>query len=111
MANQGGNAVATVADVDARPPIQAGNTEFVVRTIAPFGDPEKVLKLGGAVTGSHAAEMDRLLAASQDVFAWSAKDLKGVPPEVAMHSLNIDPHVNPITQKKRKMSPEKAEAA
>ena len=109
--NQGGNAVTTIADVDARPSIQAGNTEFVVRTIAPFENPEKVLRLGGAVTGSHAEELDRLLAASQDVFAWSAKDLKGVPPEVAMHSLNIDPHINPMTQKKRKMSFEKAEAA
>ena len=67
--NQGGNAVATIADVDARPPVQAGNTEFVVRTIAPFGNPEKVLRLGGAVTGSHAIELDKLLAASQDVFA------------------------------------------
>ena len=47
MANQVGNAAAAVADIDARPPIQAGNTEFVVRTITPFGSPEKVLKLGG----------------------------------------------------------------
>ena len=56
MANQVGNAAAAVADVDARPPIQAGNAEFVVRTITPFGSPEKVLKLGGAVTGSHAGK-------------------------------------------------------
>ena len=32
--------VVEVADVDARPSIPAGNAEFVVRTIAPFGNPE-----------------------------------------------------------------------
>ncbi len=101
----------SAADVDARPPVHMAGTEFVIRTIAPFGYPDKVLKIGGAVTGCGAMEMDQLLSNSQDIFAWSARDLKGVPPEIAMHSLNIDPHVQPVTQRRRKMSPEKAKAA
>ena len=41
-----------------------------------------------------------------DVFAWSHKDMPGIAPEHAMHSLNLDPAFPPVHQKQRKFAPE-----
>ena len=80
-------------------------------------DPEKVhfdpskLELY-VLVGTNLSLMDRdklvaLLTKFRDVFAWSVSEA----PEVcsACHSLNIFPVVKPITQKRRKLAPERVE--
>lgn len=47
------------------------------------------------------------LRKNADVFAFLSVDLTGVDPDVALHSLNIDPTVRPIKQKLRQFGPEK----
>lgn len=41
------------------------------------------------------------------VFAWSYKDIPGVDPETAVHSLNVDPKYPPVRQKKRRFAAER----
>ena len=39
------------------------------------------------------------------VFAWSYKDLKGVPPEVCEHHIHLEEGVKPICQRQRRLNP------
>uniref|UniRef100_A0A2N9GMT9 Uncharacterized protein n=1 Tax=Fagus sylvatica TaxID=28930 RepID=A0A2N9GMT9_FAGSY len=50
-----------------------------------------------------------LLMGYRDVFAWSVYEAPGVSPDLACHSLNISGDAKPISQKRRKLAPERAE--
>ena len=50
------------------------------------------------------------MKANADIFAWSAADMSGIPPEIITHRLNIDPTMRPVKQKKRSFAPEKQKA-
>lgn len=41
------------------------------------------------------------------MFAWKPSDLTGVSPKVAIHSLNVNPNVKPVKQKRRHFGAEK----
>jgi hypothetical protein len=41
-------------------------------------------------------EVEHLLKEFKDVFAWTYKDLKGIPPELAQHRIELDTTV-PLT--------------
>jgi len=45
------------------------------------------------------------------MFAWSAAIMPRIDPSVACHQLTVNPSVSAITQRRRKQSPEKSEAA
>jgi len=47
---------------------------------------------------------------NQDVFAWSASDLRGVSCDIIEHKVDIDPKVRPKKQKLRKMADDKVTA-
>ena len=49
-------------------------------------------------------------AKNQDVFAWSASDLRGVSRDIIQHRLDINPNIKPKKQKLRKMADEKVAA-
>ena len=51
--------------------------------------------------------MTLFLRENSDVFAWSVAEMPGIPPSVIFHSLNVNPLVRPIKQKKRKLGPER----
>jgi hypothetical protein len=38
-------------------------------------------------------------------FAWSYKDLKGVPPEVCEHHINLEENAKPVRQRQRRLNP------
>src|SRR4051812_42154632 len=42
-----------------------------------------------------------------DIFAWQPADMKGVPSELSVHSLNIDPKCKPVKQPLRRFGDEK----
>jgi hypothetical protein len=50
-----------------------------------------------------------LLTEFREVFAWSVYEAPGVCSSLACHSLNIFPEAKPVTQKRRKLAPERAE--
>jgi hypothetical protein len=67
------------------------------------------------VIGSHLSpeedkELVQLLNKNKDVFAWLAKDLKGVDRDIIEHTLETDEKVTPKKQKLRKMFEENVKA-
>ncbi|MCI55835.1 hypothetical protein A2U01_0077086, partial [Trifolium medium] len=51
------------------------------------------------------------LKENADMFAWHATEMPGFDPDVACHQLTIDPSASVVVQRRRRQSPEKAEAA
>jgi hypothetical protein len=56
-------------------------------------------------------ELLDVLQKNQDIFAWSATDLRGVSRDIIEHSLDTDPRMRPKKQRQRKMSEERTLAA
>ncbi|GJT07492.1 hypothetical protein Tco_0841954 [Tanacetum coccineum] len=52
-------------------------------------------------------ELQKLLRANLDIFAWSPSDMTGIPRELAKHKLNIHPRTFPVRQKKRVLAKER----
>ena len=40
-----------------------------------------------------------------DVFAWTYKDLKGIPPNVCEHLIILEPNTKPVRQRQYRMNP------
>ncbi|KAI3463696.1 hypothetical protein Pfo_020359 [Paulownia fortunei] len=72
-----------------------------------YGNPSKTTKIGTGL----APEVDEHLSTflRHDVFAWSMEELVGIPPELALHQLNVNPVMKPIKQKKRSFGPERSQ--
>ena len=60
-----------------------------------------VVMVSSELTPEESAELQETLRCNADVFAWSAKDMPGVNPEVITHRLNVDPTYRPVKQKRR----------
>lgn len=45
-------------------------------------------------------QLVNLLQINKDFFAYTLSDMPGVDPSIAQHSLNVDPNIKPIKQKK-----------
>ncbi|GAU50523.1 hypothetical protein TSUD_177730 [Trifolium subterraneum] len=88
-------------------PIPDGEFELV-----PLGeDPTKGVKIGADLPDLVKRQLKACLRENAELFAWSAAEMPGIDPEVACHQLTIDPRVSVVVQRRRKQSPEKAEAA
>jgi len=44
------------------------------------------------------------LKINADCFAWSHEDMTGIPMEIAVYKLSLDPRVPPVRQKKRRIA-------
>ena len=42
---------------------------------------------------------------TKDVFAWTYKDLEGVPPEICQHQIVLEPNAKPVRQRQYRMNP------
>jgi len=73
-------------------------------------DPNRVLNVGSQLSVKVRTELILFLKANLDVFAWSHADMCGISPEIAVHTLNIDPTFTPIKQKRRTQGPERSAA-
>ena len=91
-------------------PVKPQFTDFPKQTITPFGNPEEKLYVGGHLSPRINQEVEALLGASRDVFAWTPRDLKGIPPAIMTHSLSIFPDSKPVKQRRRRHAGEKGEA-
>ncbi|GAU49214.1 hypothetical protein TSUD_369830 [Trifolium subterraneum] len=88
-------------------PIPDGEFELV-----PLGDdPTKGVKIGADLPDLVKKQLKACLRENAELFAWSAAEMPGIDPEVACHQLTIDPRASAVGQRRRKQSPEKAEAA
>ena len=73
-------------------------------------DKEKLAYVGSQLPAKIKEEIVSCLQANADIFAWSPEDMPGIDPEVISHHLNVDNKILPVKQKKRNMSPERAQA-
>ncbi|GAU18440.1 hypothetical protein TSUD_231770 [Trifolium subterraneum] len=87
-------------------PIPDGEFELV-----PLGeDPTKGVKVGADLPDLVKRQLKACLKENVELFAWSAAEMPEINPEVACHQLTIDPRASDVVQRRRKQSPEKAEA-
>uniref|UniRef100_A0A2N9HX24 Integrase catalytic domain-containing protein n=1 Tax=Fagus sylvatica TaxID=28930 RepID=A0A2N9HX24_FAGSY len=70
--------------------------------------PESFFLVGSKLSPLDKEELLQTLIDNRDVFAWSVYDAPGVSPNLACHSLNIEPKHRPVVQKRRKLAPERA---
>ncbi|XP_058724210.1 uncharacterized protein LOC131595762 [Vicia villosa] len=88
-------------------PVPDGDFELI-----PLGDnPNRAVKIGKGIPDLPRKQLIACLRANADLFAWSAAEMPGLDPEVACHHLSINPTAKAVVQRRRRQSPEKAEAA
>jgi hypothetical protein len=69
--------------------------------------PDRAVTIGAHLNPEEEKELIQFLNKNKNVFAWSAKDLKGVNRDIIKHALETDEKIAPKKQKLRKMSEEK----
>ena len=69
------------------------------------GEAPKNIKVGAQLTDEEVHEYKALVMEYRDVFAWSYKDLRGIPPEIALHTIPLIPGAKPVRQRERRMNP------
>ena len=64
------------------------------------GDPLKIVNTGKELKEPLRSRIINLIRDFTDIFAWDPRDMLGIPKAVVRHSLNIDPNVRKVLQKK-----------
>ncbi|XP_027155690.1 uncharacterized protein LOC113780842 [Coffea eugenioides] len=72
--------------------------------------PDQVVQVGAGLPSPLKEEMICLIKDHRDVFAWSADEVVGVPPELMVHQFNVNPQARPVKQKRRHFGPERSKA-
>jgi len=50
-------------------------------------------------------ELQMLLKEFKDVFAWTHKDLKGIPPKLVQHIIELETSISPTHQARYRLNP------
>jgi hypothetical protein len=61
-------------------------------------DPSKYVIIGTGLSAKYESELTSFHRENWDIFAWSPKDMPGVPRELAEHSINVRPDAKPGKQ-------------
>ena len=69
------------------------------------GEEPRFIKMGAQLSMEEVERYKGLVLEFRDIFAWSYKDLKGIPPEIVQHTIPLIPGALPIRQKERRMNP------
>ena len=70
------------------------------------GQATKTTRIGTTLSPGMRAKLIQFLKENLDIFAWSHKDMPGIPPEIIQHKLNVNPDRKPIQQRQRVFAPE-----
>ncbi|XP_071901074.1 uncharacterized protein [Coffea arabica] len=73
------------------------------------GRPDQTIRIGASLPPKEKDNLKALLREYAQVFAWTVEDMLGIPTDLAVHHLNIDPRFRPVKQKKRNFAPERNE--
>lgn len=60
--------------------------------------------MGAQLSANEVERYKALVLEFWDIFVWSYKDLKGIPPEIAQHTIPLVHDAIPIRQKNRRMN-------
>ncbi len=63
-----------------------------------------MVKINAQLEIGKVLELEQLLKEFKDVFAWTYKDLKKIPPELAQHIIKLDTTIPPIHQARYKLN-------
>ena len=84
--------------------------EKLVEVVLKEGEQKKTMWVGALLSEAERAKLVAFLRDNMNVFAWSHKDMPGIAPEQAVHSLKIDHAFPPVRQKQRRFVPERNNA-
>ena len=73
--------------------------------------PGRKMKIGADLDPTTEAALHHMLRTNMMSFAWSARDMPGINPDILCHRLNINPQIKPRIQRRRRLNDEKAQAA
>jgi hypothetical protein len=65
----------------------------------------KNIRVYNGLTPEQAKEWLQFFKDTQDVFAWTYKDLKGVLPDICQHQIVLEPNAKPVRQRQYRMNP------
>ncbi|XP_077226311.1 uncharacterized protein LOC143859516 [Tasmannia lanceolata] len=71
------------------------------------GSDKQTVQIGSLLSGKLKTDLVDFLKTNSDILDWSASDMQGIPSDVAVHKLNVDPNSKPVKQKKRNFSTER----
>ncbi len=63
------------------------------------------VKINAQLEISKVLELEQVLKEFKDVFAWTYKDLKGIPPELAQHRIELDTIISLAHHAKYRLNP------
>ena len=66
-----------------------------------IGDPDRCTYVSSLLIGEERAQLQQVLKANADVFAWTLLDMTGISPVHASHKLNVLPSARPVQQRVR----------
>ena len=70
--------------------------DWKLMDVAFEGEPPRTIKIGVQLAAEEVEQYKALVMEFCDIFAWSYKDLRGIPPEVAQHTIFLIPRSKPI---------------
>jgi putative transposase len=73
-------------------------------------DPSKFVIIGTGLSTKWESKLTSFLRENWDIFAWSPKDMPGMPRELAEHSLHVRPDAKPVKQPLQRFAEEKRKA-
>ncbi len=65
----------------------------------------QMVKINAQLEISKMLEVEQLLKEFKDVFAWTYIDLKGIPPELAQHRIELDTTIPSAHQARYRLNP------
>jgi hypothetical protein len=65
----------------------------------------QMMKVNAQLEISKVLEMEQLLKEFKDVFSWTYKDLKGIPPKLAQHKIELNITLLPTHEAKYRLNP------
>ncbi|GKG51188.1 hypothetical protein Tco_0541572, partial [Tanacetum coccineum] len=62
--------------------------------------PDLRVTIGGRLSETCREQLKYLLKDNMRVFAWESSDMTGVPHQIIEHTLNVNPFMDPVCQKR-----------
>ncbi|GAV78402.1 hypothetical protein CFOL_v3_21870 [Cephalotus follicularis] len=107
--DKGKDKVLPIANVELRGDVEPERpqpVEDVIQVPLEEGNSERVFQVGSQLGEVEKGELITFLQNNKDVFAWSAKEVPGLSPNVMVHRLSVDLMRPPTRQKKKNFAPE-----
>jgi hypothetical protein len=86
------------------PKLKTSKSTCIDMNLGTENDP-KSIRIYSGLTTELFKEWLQFFKDTKDVFAWTYKDLKGVPPEICQHQIVLESNAKPVRQRQYRMNP------